>query len=197
MCAVGIHHRRTLPKVPSSAHCYAHVRTHPRSERYAAVKSITLGETPALVEQPPLEPPAAWNPKDCTVLEYCRTITQHAESQKKSRSRHNSALQLKRCVFIFYVLIAKGGEPRQVQELQGRQSLSTSSLSTVPFPQFRGNGTAEMELRKGNLWKGNLREGNCGKGIAEKELWKLKLQAMLPACEGLVRPFKLSQPLQV
>ena len=98
----GIHHRRTLPKVPSSAHCYAHVRTHPRSERYAAVKSIILGETPALVEQPPLEPPAAWNPKDC----------------KKSRSRHNSALQLKRCVFIFYVLIAKGGEPRQVQELQ-------------------------------------------------------------------------------
>ena len=78
----GIHHRRTLPKVPSSAHCYAHVRTHPRSERYAAVKSITLGETPALVEQPPLEPPAAWNPKDCTVLEYCRTITQHAESPK-------------------------------------------------------------------------------------------------------------------
>ena len=56
---------------------------------------------------------------------------------------------------------------------------------------------AEMGLRKGNLWKGNLREGNCGKGIAEKELWKLKFQAMLPACEGLVRPFKFSQPLQV
>ena len=75
---------------------------HMHTSTNAAVKSIILGETPALVEQPPLEPPAAWNPKDC----------------KKSRSRHNSALQLKRCVFIFYVLIAKGGEPRQVQELQ-------------------------------------------------------------------------------
>ena len=73
---------------------------HMHTSTNAAVKSIILGETPALVEQPPLEPPAAWNPKDC----------------KKSRSRHNSALQLKRCVFIFYVLIAKGGEPRQVQE---------------------------------------------------------------------------------